>query len=88
VAGLLDDVRALLARVELAEQNAQLVAVMEGMLQDKESINDAKESVIVVKESIIKTSLWGQMSDFFQAIPTPCCVARSWRRAGLGRFGR
>jgi hypothetical protein len=58
VARLLDDVRALLGRVELAEQNAQLVAVMEGMLQDKESIIDAKKSVIAVNESIIKTLLW------------------------------
>ena len=51
---LLDDVRALLARVELAEQNAQLVAVMDGVLQEKERIIEAKESLIAVKESIIK----------------------------------
>jgi transposase len=51
---LLDDVRALLARVELAEQNAQLVAVMEGMLQNKERIIEAKESLIEAKEGIIE----------------------------------
>jgi transposase len=46
---LLEDVRALLARVELAERNARLIAVMEGMLQNKESL-------IAVKEGIIKTA--------------------------------
>jgi transposase len=53
---LLGDVRALLARVELAEQNAQWVALMEGMLQNKESILESKESLIAFKESIIKSA--------------------------------
>jgi hypothetical protein len=54
-------------KVELAEQNAQLVAVMEGMLQDKESIMESKESVIAVKEIIIKTSPWGADARLFSS---------------------
>lgn len=54
---MLKDVRALLARVELAERNAPLIAVMEGVLQNKESIIEAKDSLIEAKETLIAASV-------------------------------